>query len=140
MRNKGFTIIELMVALAILGVLAAIAVPAYLGYTKRANRSDATRTMTVDAQALERCYSQNFTYASCTGAAPGTSASAQGYYNVTIAVATTPTASYTITAVPATSPQTSDSSCQTFTLNNQGTQYASDGSGNTTTSTCWGST
>jgi type IV pilus assembly protein PilE len=140
MRNKGFTIIELMVTLAIMAILAAIAVPAYLGYTKRANRTDATRTMTIDAQALERCYSQSFSYANCAGAAAATTTSPQGYYSVTIAVTTTPTASYTITAVPRISPQTGDSNCMSFTLNNQGTQGATNSGGSNTTSTCWGST
>jgi type IV pilus assembly protein PilE len=139
MRHKGFTIIELMVALAIMGILAAIAVPAYMAYTERADRSDATRTMTIDAQALERCYSQTFTYAACAGAAAGTLPSAQGYYNVTIAVTAGPPAGYTITAVPAKAPQTSDSSCQTFGLNNLGTQSAASGSGANTSNTCWGS-
>lgn len=139
MRKNGFTIIELVVTMGIIAILAAIAIPAYSSYTKNANRTDATRTLTLDAQALERCYSQKFNYtdASCPGAGPV--ASTQGYYTVTIAVTTTP-ASYIITAVPRISPQTSDSACATFTLTSAGTQTATTSGGATNTQMCWGST
>ena len=137
MKKNGFSLIELVVAMGIIGILAAIAIPAYSAYTKTANRTDATRTMTYDAQALERCYSQSFTYLGCTSAAAGSLTSAQGYYTVTIA----PTAnSFTITATPIKSPQTQDSACATFTLNNAGTQGATTGGGAVNTQTCWGST
>jgi len=138
-KKNGFSLIELVVAIGIIGILAAIAIPSYSAYIKRANRSDATRTMTVDAQALERCYSQTFTYAGCAGGAVGTAASSQGYYNVTIAVTAAP-AGYTITSVPARPPQTADTSCAQFTLNNAGTQGAVDSSSNNNTKICWGST
>src|SRR5579862_7138838 len=119
MKKNGFSLIELVVAMGIVGILAAIAIPAYTSYTKTANRTYATRAMTFDAQALERCYSQNFTYVGCTPAASGTSP--QGYYTITVA----PTAnSYTITATPLKAPQTSDSTCTSFTVNNAGTQSA----------------
>jgi type IV pilus assembly protein PilE len=133
-KKNGFSLIELVVAMGIVGILAAIAIPAYTSYTKTANRTDAVRTMTYDAQALERCYSQSFTYLGCASAAAGSLASAQGYYTVTIA----PTAnSFTITATPLKSPQTQDSACTSFTLNNAGTQGAT---GSATSQTCWGST
>ena len=103
MKKNGFSLIELVVAMGIIGILAAIAIPAYSAYTKTANRTDATRTMTYDAQALERCYSQTFSFLGCMSAPAGSSTSAQGYYTVTIA----PTAnSFTITATPLKSPQT----------------------------------
>jgi type IV pilus assembly protein PilE len=135
MKRNGFSLIELVVAMGIVGILAAIAIPAYSAYTKTANRTDATRTMTYDSQALERCYSQTFTYLGCASAASGTSA--QGYYTVTVA----PTAnSFTITATPLKSPQTQDSACASFTLNNAGTQGATTSGGAANTQQCWGST
>jgi type IV pilus assembly protein PilE len=118
--------------MGIVGILAAIAIPAYTAYTKTANRTDAVRSMTYDAQALERCYSQTFTYVGCATAVSGPSA--QGYYTVTVA----PTAnSFTITATPLKAPQTTDSTCTSFTLNNAGTQGATPAANSPT---CWGST
>jgi type IV pilus assembly protein PilE len=131
-KKNGFSLIELVVAIGIVGILAAIAIPAYTSYTKTANRTDATRTLTYDAQALERCYSQSFSYLGCASAVSGPSA--QGYYTVTIA----PTAnSFTITATPLKSPQTQDSACTSFTVNNAGAQSAT---GTASSQTCWGST
>ena len=134
MKKNGFSLIELVVAMGIVGILAAIAIPAYGAYTKTANRTDATRTMTSDAQALERCYSQNFSYTVNCNVAAGSAPSVQGYYTITIALAAS---SYTITATPLKSPQTQDSACTSFTLNNAGTQGAT---GSATSQTCWGST
>jgi type IV pilus assembly protein PilE len=144
MKNNGFSLIELIVAVGILGILAAIAVPAYHSYTMKSNRSDATRTMTLEAQALERCYARNFTYGSNCPTTAGTTISPQGFYSVTIAItnadpSTNTPASYTITAVPAKAPQTSDSACTQFTLNSAGAQGAT-GTGSTPSQTCWGST
>src|ERR1700722_12874581 len=132
MKKNGFSLIELVVAMGIGGILAAIAIPAYSAYTKTANRTDATRTMTYDAQALERCYSQSFTYVGCASAVSG--ASAQGYYTITVA----PTAnSFLITATPLKSPQTKDSLCTSFTVDNTGAQSTTPAANS---QTCWGST
>ena len=128
-----------MIAVAIVGILAAIAIPSYSAYVRRANRTDATRAMTLDAQALERCYSQTFAYTACANAPAGTTPSSQGNYNVTIAVNANP-ATYTITATPLSATQVGDTACATFTLNSAGTQGATDGGGANNTKTCWGST
>lgn len=138
MKKNGFSLVELMVTVGIVGILAAIAIPSYSAYVKRANRTDATRSLSVTAQALERCYSQFFTYAAATcPAAVGPLPSSQGYYTVTITVIPGPPETYTLSAVPALPPQTTDAACTSFTLNSVGTQGATP-AGNT--QTCWGST
>jgi type IV pilus assembly protein PilE len=140
MKKNGFSLIELMIAVGIVGILAIIAIPSYTAYIKRANRTDATRTMSSIAQALERCYSQNFTYAGCPILVANPAASPQGYYSITIGVVAGPPQTYTLTAVPVLSPQTADTSCATFTLDNTGKQGATDMSASPNTQTCWGST
>ena len=134
MKKNGFSLIELMIAVTIVAILAAIAVPSYSAYVRRANRSDATRTLSFIGQALERCYSQSFTYAACPQALPGTNPSAQGYYNVTLAVLSATT--FNITAVPLTNPQLGDAQCTSFTVDQTGAQAMT---GTADIKTCWGS-
>ena len=63
---RGFTLIELMIAVAVIAILASIAVPSYRGYVERATRTDAHAGLMEAAGQLERCYTVNNSYASCT--------------------------------------------------------------------------
>jgi len=135
MKRNGFTLIELMITVAIIAILVSIAYPSYTAFVRKSNRTDATQAISYTAQQLERCYSQGFNYTLCPSV-PAASTSPQGYYNLTVAISSPTT--YQITAVPAKAPQTNDFSCQQFTVTNN-VQSAIDGGGNTTTSTCWGS-
>ncbi len=134
--QSGFTLIEIITVVTIIGILAAVAYPSYLSYGQRAKRSDATGSMTFMAQQLERCYSQNFTYAGCAQVPVGTSASTGTYYNI---VLTVPTASsYTMVATPNGPPQNSDTQCASFTMTSGGGESALNSGGADNTTTCWG--
>ncbi len=136
-RAQGITLMELMITLAIVAILTAIAYPSYQVYVRKSNRTDATRTLTLDAQALERCYSQNFTYLGCPTVTTSATASPNGYYSVIIPAATLSANSYVITATPAPgSVQSNDAQCASFSLDNSGTQTST---GTASSQTCWGS-
>ena len=65
-RQSGFTLIELMIVVAIIGILAAIAFPAYTRYVENARRADAQGALMSLANAMERFHTQNGTYSGAT--------------------------------------------------------------------------
>ena len=66
-RNAGFTLIELMIAVAIIGILAAVAIPQYKDYILRGAISDATTGLAAVRADMERYFQDNRTYASVSG-------------------------------------------------------------------------
>jgi type IV pilus assembly protein PilE len=133
--KNGFTLVELMITVAVVAILAMIAIPSYTQYVRRANRTEATKTLTLDAQALERCYSQAFTYVGCVSVPVGPTPTAQGNYNVTLGNLTATT--YTLTALPISPQQLGDATCTSFLVDQTGAQSTTP-AGNSRT--CWGST
>lgn len=61
-RTAGFTLIELMIAVAVIGILASIAYPQYRGYVERARVSDGQSGLMQAVQEMERCYTVNGAY------------------------------------------------------------------------------
>ena len=104
--QKGFTLIELMIVVAIVGILAAVALPAYQNYTKKAKFSEVLAAATGVKSAIEICFQTNgpsstpdMSYCDTAAEIDYTLADAQvGAYVSTVAVATN-TAIITATAV-----------------------------------------
>jgi type IV pilus assembly protein PilE len=71
-KNNGFTLIELMVAVAIVGILAAIAIPNYQDSVKKSRRSDAQGALTAFANKMEQHFTQTSSYCDAAGAGGAT--------------------------------------------------------------------
>lgn len=143
LRQKGFTLMELMVVVAIIGIIAAVAYPSYIKSGYKGRRVDGKTALQQMSQVLERCYANYGVYNSG-NCGPNVSTNTQylvtgyatpkNYYTIT---GTTTGTTYTLYAkAVSTGPQNGDTGCTTLSLNNVGQQ----GSGSSTTSDtggCW---
>jgi type IV pilus assembly protein PilE len=138
-RQRGMTLIELMVVVMIIGILAAIAVPSYLSYTRKARRADAKVALTSIAQQFERCYTRynSYTNPNCNVVLPFDTP--RGTYTIDADAAALPAPggvndqTFAIKATPK-NDQVKDTTCGTFTLNNVGVKGVTGASGATN---CW---
>jgi type IV pilus assembly protein PilE len=136
-RQSGFTLIELMITVAVVAILASIAIPSYSDYVTRSRRNDARLSLAQSAQWMERFRAEN--RGSYTGATlqPGMTvspASGTAMYDIAVAVAAGG-AGYQITATPR-GAMASDV-CATYTLANDGQRTAAGVSSGDVFEKCW---
>ena len=123
--NAGFTLVELMIAVAIIAIIAAIALPLYQNQVEQTRRTTAQADLLELAQWMERRYSNGFDYrdGGNNPVLPFTQSPQTGtaFYNISFSVNATRD-TYTLQAVP-TGAQANDD-CGTLTLNDGGVRGA----------------
>lgn len=129
-KNRGFTLIELMIVVAIIAIIAAVAYPSYTNYVMRSRRADGKEFLMRIAAAQERQYTNRNRYASMADLGLGAT-SENRYYDVEVALGDGEQ-TYTLTAKPQ-GPQAPDK-CGDLTLSNTGFKSKS---GDETNGKCW---
>jgi type IV pilus assembly protein PilE len=130
--SKGFTLIELVVAIAIVGILTAIAIPNYTQSVLKSRRKAAAACVVEQATFMERFYTTNLTYAGAVLPLGGCRTDLNGFYNLAFnGVPTATTYGILATAVGG---QTADADCLNMGINQTGQKTIS-GSG--TVQQCW---
>ena len=142
-QNKGFTLIEVMIVVAIIGILTMVALPSYNRYVLRSHRTEAINGLLDTASREARYYTNNNNYTQSMttlgfAADPNPVASASNlYYLINVQSLVNPTAtspaSFVLQAVPQGS-QANDT-CGTFTYTDLGARSVS---GTETSAKCWG--
>lgn len=135
LRQRGFTLIEVLVTIVIVAILAAIAYPTYQDQVRKSRRTEAISNLLIMANLQERYYQSNFLYP-VTNATIVFAPPAGAYYTYDIPVGNTTT--FTVRArAPAASAQYLDTKCRTFALTGAGARAATDSGGADSTAQCW---
>ena len=145
---RGFTLIELMIVVAIVGILVAVALPAYNQSVRKSRRADAKTALLDLAQREERLNSTaNYYSATVTelGYPTGTTfpisvlTGSTAYYTLTVTptppATTWPATTFTATAAPISGTAQASDTCGSFTLTNTGVQDVQNAT--STAASCW---
>jgi type IV pilus assembly protein PilE len=127
--NRGFSLLELLIAIVIIAILVTIAYPSYNGYLAKGRRTQAMIDLLYMASQLESFYTQQNTYQG----APGLKTTTDDH-SYQLVIQSTTESSYNLAAVPNSAQAALDQSCGTLTLNELGERGDS---GTLTPEVCW---
>ncbi|BCX70575.1 type IV pilin protein [Pseudomonas izuensis] len=128
--NRGFTLIEIMIVIAIIGIVLTIAMPSFTEYQNKGRRTEVAGLLSEQAQILERFYSQKNIYTGAAGLSAG-----NDYYTIT---PTLTDQTFLLTAVRKAGKSMATDKCGDFTISNAGVRGMVNATAGLTTKDCWG--
>ncbi len=133
--GTGFTLIELMIVLAVIAIITAVALPSFVESIQRGRRSDAQIALVEIAALQDKFRNNNMTYSTALGSLPYPAVSPEQYYQLAI-IGTVTGTFFTARATPQ-GTQASDADCAVFTLTSTNVRNVVDSGGADNTESCW---
>lgn len=131
-HSRAFTLIEMLIALAVIAILAAIAVPSYQDHVRQSRRVDGQAALMNLQMAQERWRANNLTYSASLSDLGVGSSSSENHYTIAVTSGSISGSAFIATAsAKSSSPQAGDTGCTTLTLSQSGNQTSM------TPAACW---
>ncbi len=126
-RQHGFNLVELLIAVAIIGILGSIGYSSYVGYMVDSRRAEATGRLLQLAQTQEKYYAENDQYAPSVADLGVAATTVNGYYDLSISTSDSSNQDFSISASPPSDGiQASDTECATITISSIGSRSPAD--------------
>lgn len=137
MKPNGFTLIELMIAVAVIGILSAIALPSYTSYIARGKITDAVASLGDYRVRMEQHYQDNRNYGTASASCPVVLANSQSFAYTCMVGTATPTVAYTATATSIAGALGNATGDYTYAINELNAKSTSRFKGAAVTKPCW---
>ena len=132
-KTRGFTLIELMIVIAVLSIIVAVGYPSYMEHVKKSRRAEGMGQLLELADRMERAYSDLGTYPATTDISEVYMVTTDGGF-YTLSIVTSNNVSFTVSATPTSLGKQNTDKCKTFTLTSLGQKSIS---GSVPNSQCW---
>ena len=133
-KTRGFTLIELMIEVAVLSIIVAIGYPSYLEHVKKSRRAEGMGQLLELADRMERSYSDRGTYP--TNISEVYVATTDGGF-YTLSIITANNVSFEVRATPTSLGKQDEDKCTSFSLTSLGNKWADDGTNSSLNDYCW---